>query len=290
METSSRESGAQTIAAPIEETIGSKGGARIFVRSWRSEAKPTAIVVICHGVNSHGGQHAWTARQLAAEGYAAFALDLRGRGKSSGERFRVDDVADYAADVAATIDLATARYPGLPVFLLGHSAGGVVSCTYALDNQSRLAGLICESFAFRVPAPGPVLAIIKGLSGFLPGLKVLKLKSRDFSRDPEAVKALDADPLTLNEAQPVATVAALVRANERLEREFPRLTLPVFIIHGTADKATVPAGSQVFFDTAGSKDKTLKFYQGHFHDLLNDVGKETVLADIKAWIAGRLKH
>ncbi len=79
-----------------------------------------------------------------------------------------------------------------------------------------------------------------------------------------------------------------MRANERLKREFPRITLPVFILHGTADKATMPSGSQLFYDTAGSKDKTLKLYDGHFHDLLNDIGKDGVLADIKAWIDARI--
>jgi alpha-beta hydrolase superfamily lysophospholipase len=84
------------------------------------------------------------------------------------------------------------------------------------------------------------------------------------------------------------TVAALVRADERLEKEFPHITLPLFILHGTVDKATVPSGSQFFYDTAGSRDKTLKLYEGHFHDLLNDYGKEAVMADIKGWIDRRL--
>jgi alpha-beta hydrolase superfamily lysophospholipase len=163
-----------------------------------------------------------------------------------------------------------------------------VSCTFALDHQSEIAGLICESFAFKVPAPDATLAVIKGLSRIAPRLPVLKLKNEDFSRDPIAVRILNSDPLTLNEVQPAKTVAALVRANERLRREFPRIRLPVLILHGTADKATMPSGSQLFFDTAGSKDKTLKLYDGHFHDLLNDVGKDGVLADMKAWIEARI--
>jgi acylglycerol lipase len=271
-----------------EERIPSAGGVQIFVRSWQPAAGPRAVVVICHGVNSHGGQYLWTADRLAAHGFAVYALDLRGRGRSDGPRFYVDDVAEYVGDVSAVVTLAKSRAPGVPVFLLGHSAGGVVSCSYALDHQSELAGLICESFAFRVPAPGVVLSIIKGLSAIAPRLPVLKLKNRDFSRDPKAVAALDADPLTHKEVQPAKTVAALVRADERLEREFPRLTLPVFIMHGTVDKATVPSGSQFFYDTAGSADKTLRLYEGHFHDLLNDVGKDVVLADITAWIDKRL--
>ncbi len=277
------------MANPVkEETVQSVRGTQIHVRSWRPSGAPRAIVVICHGVNSHGGQYLWPGEQFSDAGFATYALDLRGRGKSQGERFYVESVSEYVADVAATIKLAKSRDPGLPVFLLGHSAGGVVSCTFALDNASELAGLICESFAFKVPAPDFALAIIKGLSHVAPRLKVLKLKNEDFSRDPKAVQALNSDPLIAGEVQPAITVAALVRADERLKREFPRMTLPVFIMHGTLDKATVPSGSQFFYDTVGSKDKTLRLYEGHFHDLLNDYGKEGVIADMRAWIEKRL--
>lgn len=276
------------MAGPKEEFITSAGGAKIFVRSWSSPGAPRAVVVICHGVNSHGGQYLWTGEQLSASGYAVYALDLRGRGKSDGPRYYVDDVADYVADVASTIKLAKSREPGLPVFLLGHSAGGVTSCTYVLDNQKELAGFICESFAYKVPAPDFALALIKGLSMIAPKLPVLTLKMKDFTRDPAALAALEADPFTKGEVQPAKTVAALVRADERMKREFPRITLPVFIMHGTVDKATVPAGSQEFYDRVGSRDKTLKLYEGHYHDLLNDIGKEGVLADIKGWIEKRL--
>ncbi len=277
-----------TAGSPAEERVQSADGVEIHVRAFPPVGRPRAVVVICHGVNSHGGQYLWPGTQFAATGFAAFALDLRGRGKSDGARYYVDDVAQYVADVAAVIALAKLRYPGLPVFLLGHSAGGVVSCTYSLDHQAELAGLVCESFAFKVPAPAAALVFIKGLSYVAPRLPVLRLKNEDFSRDPIAVRILNSDPLTLNEVQPAKTVAALVRANERLRREFPRITLPVFILHGTADKATMPAGSQLFFDTAGSKDKTIKLYDGHFHDLLNDTGKDGVMADTKSWMEARL--
>lgn len=276
------------MTATTEETFESKGGVEIFYRSWLPEAVPTAVVVICHGVNSHGGQHAWAAERFQAHGWAAYALDLRGRGRSQGERYYVEDVADYVADVAGTIAIAKQRHPGLPVFLLGHSAGGVTSASYVLDNQQELAGFICESFAFQVPAPGFALAAIKALSHVAPRLGVLKLKNEDFSRDPEKVAELNADPYTQNETQPAATVAALVRADERLREEFPTITIPVLIMHGTEDKATVCHGSEFFFETAGSSDKTLKLYEGHYHDLLADLGKERVLADITGWIDARV--
>lgn len=264
-------------------------GTRIHYRSWLPQGAPRAVVVICHGVNSHGGQHAWTAEQLVKLGLAAYALDLRGRGQSEGERFYVEDIADYVSDVAGTIAIAKQRHPGLPVYLLGHSAGGVVSCTYTLDNQQELAGLICESFAFQVPAPGFVLSAIKGISHIAPRLGVLTLHMKDFTRDPVALAALEVDPLVKNETQPAATVAALVRADERLHDSFEQITIPVLIMHGTEDKATVCHGSEYFHEHAGSADKTLNIYDGHFHDLLNDIGKEKVFADIAKWLEARLK-
>lgn len=272
----------------LEETFESAGGVKIFLRSWRPEGPPRAVLIICHGVNSHGGQYFWAADQFVKSGLAVYALDLRGRGKSEGERFYVETVADYVSDVAGVVKIAKSRDPGLPVFLLGHSAGGVVSGMYTLDNQDELAGFICESFAFQVPAPGFALAAIKALSHIAPRLPVLKLKNEDFTRDPDALAALNSDPLIAHEVQPAITVAALVRADERLKVEFPTIHLPVLIMHGTVDRATVCEGSQFFYDTVGSEDKTLKLYEGHFHDLLSDTGKEGVMADIKAWLDAHL--
>ena len=270
-----------------EETFDSIGGIKIHLRSWRPE-QPRAAMVICHGVNSHGGQYAWAAAQFVARGYAVYALDLRGRGKSEGERFYVEHVSEYVGDLAGAVRIAKSRESGRPLFLLGHSAGGVVSSVYVLENQAELAGFICESFAFQVPAPGFALAAIKALSHIAPRLPVLKLKNEDFSRDPEAVEALNNDPLTAHEIQPAMTVAALVRADERLHDEFPLMTLPVLIMHGTDDRATVCQGSRFFYQTVGSQDKTLKLYEGHSHDLLNDLGKDGVIADIAGWIDARL--
>ena len=164
----------------------------------------------------------------------------------------------------------------------------MTSVTYALDYQDRIAGLICESFAFRVFAPDFALKLLEGASHIAPHFHVLKLKMEDFSRDPDWVAQLNADQLTKDEVQPVATVAAFARAGERFEREFSRITLPVLIMHGTADKATRPDGSQQFFDAAGSDDKSLKLYDGYYHDLLNDIGREQVFDDIDAWIGARL--
>ena len=277
------------LSATSEERVECGRGYKIFVRSWRPATAPRAVVAICHGVKSHSGYYAWAAEQLVANGLAVYALDLHGRGKSDGERFYLEKIQDYLDDVDTLLKLARSKEPGLPVYLLGHSAGGVVSSVYTLEHQSELAGLICESFAFQVYAPDFALAVLKGLSHLAPHAHVLAFKNGDFSRDPKAVQFMNDDPLIAHEVQPTRTVAELVRADERLKVEFPLIKLPVLILHGTADKVTKPSGSQFFYDTAGSADKTLKLYDGHSHDLLNDLDREKVMADIVGWLNARIK-
>jgi acylglycerol lipase len=275
-------------STPREEIFSGAGGLDIFIRSWRPNTKPRAVVVIVHGLNSHSGHYFWVADQFTAKGFAVYALDLRGRGKSQGERFFVEKFAHYTSDVHSLVKLAKAREPGLPVFMLGHSAGGVIACVYALEHQAELAGLVCEDFAHEVPAPDIALALLKGVSHLAPHAHVMRLENEDFSRDPAVVRSMNEDPLIANENQPAQTIAELVRADERLKKEFPLITLPVLILHGTADKVTKPSGSQHFHARVGSNDKTLKLYEGHFHDLLNDVGKDVVMEDILRWVEARV--
>ena len=271
-----------------EEMVETTGGIRLFVRSWQPRGTPRGLVVICHGFNSHSGYYTWVGQQLASRNFTVYALDLRGRGQSDGERFYVDAMSDWTSDLATVIALGKARHGQMPTYLLGHSAGGVISCLYTLEHQDELSGFICESFAFEVPAPGFAIAALKGLSHIAPHAHVLRLKNEDFSRDQAVVAAMNADPLIAHETQPTRTVAELARTDDRLKREFSRITLPILILHGTADKATKPSGSQHFYHAAGSTDKTLKLYDGHYHDLLNDIGKETVLEDVAQWIETRI--
>jgi acylglycerol lipase len=278
----------QTSPIDQQEDIRNAAGMKLHVRSWPAVGSARGTVMIVPGFNSHSGYYEGVAAAMTSRGLSVFAVDLRGRGQSDGERFFVQSFDDYVSDVGALAVLAKSRATGLPIYLLGHSAGGVVACLYAVEHQVELAGLICESFAFRVPAPDFALAALKGLSHIAPHAHVLHLKNEDFSRDPDVVARMNADPLIAHETQPTSTVAAMVRADERLAQEFPRIRLPLLILHGTADRATRPQGSEQFFGQAGSTDKTLKLYEGAFHDPLNDVDRQTVLADILSWLDARL--
>ena len=271
-----------------ESTFDGVGGLKIFTRSWQPEGQARGVVVIVPGFNSHSGQYLWVGEQFAANDLAAYAIDLRGRGRSEGERYYVEKIEDYTDDVATLVRTAKSENPGLPVFVLGHSAGGVVSCVYTLDHQSEIDGLICESFAYDLPVPGFVLSLLKGLDHIAPHAHVYTLKNENFSRDPLFVDSMNSDPLIKGESEPTQTAAVMIDAARRLHREFPLIKLPVLILHGTEDKATNPSGSQFFYENIGSTDKTLKLYEGHYHDLLNDVDKEIVMADINDWIDARV--
>jgi acylglycerol lipase len=260
----------------------------IAFRIFRPDAAPRAVVAISHGFKAHGGLYGWTGEELVKNGFAAYAIDHRGHGNSGGERYEAGDVAEFLSDLDQFIDIVRQREPGVPVFLLGHSAGGVMGALYCLDHQDKLAGFICESYAFGVYAPELAVAALKGLSHIAPHLHVLDLKNELFSRDPAVVAALDHDPLIPNMRYPARTVVAMVRGTERLAAEFATITLPLFILHGSADRVTEPAGSERFYREAGSKDKRLEIYQDYFHDLLADTGRERPMGDILQWIRARL--
>ena len=264
------------------------GDLNIFMRSWQPEAAPRAVMVLVHGFNAHSGYMVWPAEQFAAKGFAVYALDLRGRGRSEGDRFYVDKFSDYLSDVDGLVQIAREENPGLPVYMLGHSAGGVVASSYVFEHQDEIAGLICESYAFDVGIPNVAALLIKGVSHLTPHFHLFSLKNEDFTRDPEALAAMNADPLIKDESQPAETGAELVKAAERLRENIPNFRVPVLIIHGTADKATRWQGSQFFYDNAASADKTIKLYEGHYHDLLNDLGKQEVMADIQTWLDARV--
>jgi acylglycerol lipase len=260
----------------------------IFYQNWVPPAKPKGIVLIIHGLNSHSGYYHDFAAQLQKNGFEVYAMDLAGRGESEGERYYIADYQDVFADIDKLIDIAGYACPSTPLFLFGHSAGGVFAAGYAVQNQHKLEGLISESFAFQLPAPAFARAAIKFLARFIPHTPLVKLNNQDFSRNQAIVFKMDNDALLKNEKQPAKTMQQLLLAAEYLKREMPVIKLPLLILHGTADKATKPSGSKYFMEHASSVDKELKLYEGHYHDLLNDKYQGTIIRDILLWLNDRV--
>jgi len=268
-------------------TFSNNKGQDIFYRNWKN-GEPKGIVLIVHGLNSHSGYYQNFAMQLNENYFEVYAIDLRGRGQSDGERYYIGNYKDIVADIDQLLTIIKAAHPNVPIFLLGHSAGGVFASIYAVRHQAKLKGLLSESFAFQVPASGFALAAIKFLSHIIPHKRLVRLNNEDFSRDKSIVDMMNNDPFMANEKQPIKTMQQLSLASEYLGKAMPEIKLPLLILHGTADKATKPEGSEYFMKHASSADKQLKLYEGHYHDLLNDKYSGIVVSDIVCWLNERV--
>ena len=245
------------------------------------------MVVISHGVSEHSARYAHVGERLAAAGYAAYALDHRGHGRSQGKRVMVD-ADETVADLRAFIDLAAARTPGKPVYLLGHSMGAAIAIACAVRHQDALAGLMLSGALADPDAASPVTrAISKVLSTVAPGLGVYQVDASLISRDPEVVRAYEQDPLVHHGKLPARTVAELTGAVGRFPDEVPALRLPLLVMHGGEDSLTTIAGSRMVHERASSSDKTLEIYDGLRHEILNEPEKERVISEMIEWLDAR---
>jgi len=269
-------------------TFRNLDGQHIFYRNWSTDGIAKGILLIIHGLNSHSGYYQNFAIQLNENNFEVYAIDLCGRGQSEGERYYIVDYNKIMADLDLFLNIANAEHPTLPVFLLGHSAGGVFASIYALHHQTQLKGLISASIAFQLPASGFALSSIKFLSHLIPHMRLVKLNNEHFSRDKAIVAAMNNDPLLAKEKQPAKTMQQLILAAEYLEKEMAELKLPVLILHGMADRVTKPSGSEYFREHVSSVDKQLNLYEGHYHDLINDKYHGIVFRDILRWLNERV--
>ncbi len=263
---------------------------RLYRQSWLPDGAPRAAVAIVHGYAEHSERYTWVGTQLAQAGIAVHGYDLRGHGYSEGPRVLVKSFNEHLNDLAEFLDVVRAESPGIPLFLLGHSMGGCIAALYVAVRQPELAGLILSGPA--VNPPGRALRVvgklISGIARVRPGLGVRTLSAAAVSRDPEVVEKYELDPQVYRGKIPAATVAAIGRAIDRIDLDAHNIRLPILFIHGTADELCDVAGSQRLFEQISSSDKTLKTYDGLFHEVLNEPEKEQVLGDVREWIEARI--
>jgi acylglycerol lipase len=263
------------------------GGVSLFEESWApATGEPKAALVIMHGLKDHADRYAGFAAECVKHGYAVHAFDMRGHGDSEGDRVWVDKFDDYVTDLDGFIKQVQAQHPGKPVYLMGHSMGGAISTLAVMDKHSPVSGLILSAPALK---PGKdvngFLIFVTGMLGSAtPHLGVLDLKDENFSRDPKVVADIKADPLVSHEAGPARTAKELLGALDKIGQHMEDVNVPLLLLHGTADKLTNPDGSKELAQRAKSTDKTLKIYDGLFHDLLHEPEKAQVMGDVLTWM------
>ena len=276
----------------VEGKFAGAGGLEIFWQGWREQEQPRATIVISHGAGEHSGRYERVAEHLVAQGYAVYAVDHRGHGRSAGRRALVDRIDNAASDLDQLVELARREHPGAPVFMLGHSLGATIALCYALRHQDKLAGLILSGPVAVVELPpAPQRAIARALSAIAPWLPVLALDPANVSRDQREVEAYRSDPLVHHAKLPVRTVTEIAAATEGFPAQVPALTLPLLLVHGSDDRLAPVQGSRMVHERAGSQDKTLHVYDGLYHEVLNELpdDRARVLADIDAWLSAHVK-
>ncbi len=243
---------------------------KIYNQSWLPEGKIKAILLIAHGYAEHSGRYGNIVDYFVPRGYAVYALDHRGHGRSDGERVQVDDFHDYIVDLKTFFDIVRQTNPGQKIFLIGHSMGSVISVTYALEYQQELAGLITSSGGIIRPGDPPMAPPLTGKS----------LAASMLSRDPAVVEAYVNDPLVYH--GPVPTNHVMRGMMNQLAGRVQNIKLPVLVMAGTGGADGTRC--QALYDLIGSPDKTLKLYAGLLHEIFNEPEHLQVFADIEKWL------
>jgi len=274
-----------TVTNHVEGTFPGAAGGSVFWQAW-SPDEVKAVVVLLHGLADHSGRYAHVAERLAAGGYAVYAADHWGHGRSEGTRGNLERFAHVTSDTDTMLTKARGEHPGLPVFLLGHSTGGLLVLDYVVGHGgSGLAGLVLSGPVMDTSGASPVTKAAAGLlSRLAPNLGVLDLDATAISRDPAEVARYVDDPLNYHGKVRSRSGAEMLLAVGRVAKGLPAVTLPMLVLHGTADRLSPPAGSKLVAERAGSKDKTLKLYDGLFHEIFNEPEKDDVLDDVVTWL------
>jgi alpha-beta hydrolase superfamily lysophospholipase len=272
-------------------TLTTRDGLALHTQ-WRTPAaRPRATVAIVHGYAEHCGRYGNVARAFTDAGAAVFAYDQRGFGRSGGRRAYVEHFDQYLDDLDRFLTMVRSQGPDAPLFLFGHSMGGLVALKYALDRRSEVAGLMLSAPALEVnPDLAPLLRrLAQTLGRLVPTLPTVRSPEGALSRDPAVVRAARADPLSYHGRIPARTGAELLRVGADVRSRLDALTRPFLVLHGTADSLAEPRWSRRLHARAAATDKTLRLYEGRYHEPFHDYGRDEVLADLSGWLRERAR-
>ena len=248
----------------------------LYYRVWEAPS-PRAVVVLAHGYAEHSGRYHHVGEALADAGFETWALDHRGHGQSVGDRADIGSLASAVGELDDFVVLAQDQHPGVPVFLLGHSMGGLIAVAYTQEHQDRLAGLIVSG-----PAVGPPNPMFESLLEMdeIPVINLAPL----VSRDPAVVSDYETDPLNYRGPMPRALIQEFARVQEVRDR-FSRIRIPVLAMHGSEDALVAPQASEDLAAGVSSDDVTLTIWPGLYHEIMNEPEKEQVIGEMAVWIS-----
>ena len=260
-------------------------GKSIYFQYWEPDEAPRALVLVVHGVGEHSSRYAHLASYFCERGFVVAGLDHIGHGKSEGRYGFVECFSNYTDTLEIYRQQLAGDFPALPMILLGHSMGGLISACLLLRQQDKFVGCVLSGPAIKTDLEPPWLQIllIRLLSLMLPKLGVLQLDANGVSRDAAVVADYCADPLVFHGKMSARSVSELFAAMHDVQARASEICLPLLLLHGSEDSLTAPAGSQFLYDTVSSAEKTLKIYPGLYHEIFNEPEQLEVFADLYGW-------
>ncbi len=265
-------------------------GAKLYWQKWLPDGNPKALILLIHGYAEHSGRYRYFAEHCLSKGYAVYAIDHWGHGRSDGAPGFVPGFSVFHDGVDQLLAQARQDFPDVSIVLVGHSMGGLISATYLLSNQSQFAACVLSGPA--VKAAEEPSGFLKAMSGFLsrffPKLGVLELDPSGISRDPQVVADYLADPLVYNGKMGARLAAELLGNMAIVQQNAGQISLPLLMLHGEKDSLAAAEGSRFLNAHVSSRDKMLKIYPGLFHEIFNEPEKDEVLNDMTDWLDTRL--
>jgi len=265
-------------------------GIDIRYQYWLPEDAPHASLLIVHGLAEHCGRYINLINHFIPLGYAVFGVDHIGHGKSGGRRAHVKRFSDFISILSTYVEKIRGWQPEAPLFMIGHSLGALIGAIYLLDHPSDVVGAIFSGPLVSVPeniSPATVL-LSRLLSVVVPKLGVATVDPTGVSRDKAVVRAYVADPLVYNGKTTARLGCETLKAMRRVARQGSEIELPLLVLQGGADRLVSPRGAEMLYSVAGSTDKTLKVYEGLYHEIYNEPERHQILADAEAWLRERL--
>lgn len=269
--------------------LTSAQGIKIYYRQ-KLSVHPKAIVIISHGYGEHSGFYVPLMEFLAAYGYGVYALDHRGHGRSEEERGHLEKFEYFLEDLDSLVEFIKGMHRELPLYIFGHSMGGLIAFAYGILHPEKLQGEIFSGPAIGMPAgtkwiPSWTFGLIKR---YLNRYKIYPLLSKRGTRNMEIRNKAKSDPMVLKYATAGFFYEFIYRGVQFAQSNASRFEVPCLFLHGTDDRIIPYKSSPDIFKKIVSKDKELKLYDGLYHELIQEPEREQVLKDILAWLEQRV--
>lgn len=277
----------------VKGTLVGQRSLRLVYASFQPEQSPKAVAVLVHGYGEHLGRYHHVIEVLVQRGYAVYGIDHRGHGGSQGSRALVERFEFFVGDLWQLVRQAQATHPNLPMFMIGHSMGGLIAFHYAVRFQAELAGLVLSGPLLESDAAPHLKRIVRVLgkvAPWLPVAPVVEGAESALSRDPRIQELFDADPLTYKQKMKAGMGYQLMRAIDAAQEFMPQITLPLLVMQGECDRMVSPNGAKRLYEQARSSDKTLKLYPECRHEIFNELEKDEIIGFVADWLDERLAH